>query len=227
MQTSHPSRGSNTIIQMLVNSKYPSIRDKDTVWVSIDTYFQNTTTPLTSSRIIACNLENNSNRQEHVDRDLKMISRWVKSELFKGCTFLYKGEKELDPKGKIHTLFERTCVPTLEGTKVIFANADDPPFTMELYKERIWALATKQRIMSNGLALRRSGVYTVMQNRFLGKSFYSLPCMWGSYWCLLYKPMPNTTASTAPQDLFKVCFENNVVFPACNAFVTRLENPGA
>lgn len=125
------------------------------------------------------NLENNSNRQDHVDRDLKMISRWVKSELFKGCKFLYKGERELDPKGKIHTLFERMCVPTLEGMKVILANADDPPYTMELYKERIWALATKQRIVSNGLALRRSGVYTVMQNRFLGKPYYSLACMWG------------------------------------------------
>lgn len=114
--------------------------------------------------------ESNGDYQEHVIRDLKLISRWVKSELFKGCKFLYKGERELERNGKIHNLFENNCFPTLEGIKIILQGGEEPHLTtIELYKERIWAIATKERIVSNGLALRRSGVYTVMQNRFLGK----------------------------------------------------------
>jgi hypothetical protein len=129
-------------------------------------------TTLTSRRM-QIRSESNANLQEHVIRDLNLISRWVKSHLFKGCKFLYKGERELEPNGKIHTFFENNCFPTLEGIKIIQEAGDDPPFTtIELYKERIWALATKERIVSNGLALRRSGVYTVMQNRFLGKLYY-------------------------------------------------------
>jgi hypothetical protein len=37
------------------------------------------------------------------------------------------------------------------------------------YLEKVWIAGAWQNSVSNGLALWRSGIYTVMQNRFMGK----------------------------------------------------------
>lgn len=100
-----------------------------------------------------------------VEGDIRMMQRWVKVDLFKGVKFLYRGKDDLKIDGNIYKLFCAQCAPSFLGIKA----ASDNPMAAHLYTEKVWELATKRNLISNTLALRRSGVYTVMQNRFMGK----------------------------------------------------------
>jgi hypothetical protein len=103
----------------------------------------------------------------HVEQDVRLMRRWVKSELFKGCKFLYGGNSDLEPNGKIYNLFKEQCMHQLAGVKGNTHNFG--PINQQLYLDRLWSEATKRRVIAMTLALRRSGVYTVMSNRFMGE----------------------------------------------------------
>lgn len=99
----------------------------------------------------------------HLAGDLKLISKWAKDDLFVFSKFLYQ-ESDLEPDGKIYKLFVGQCMNRLSGVK-----AATDGITKQFYAKIVWETARKDNLISSALNLRRSGVYTVMLNRFLGK----------------------------------------------------------
>jgi hypothetical protein len=103
---------------------------------------------------------------QHSEADLLLVAKWARDELFKSCKFLYRGKAELEQTGMVYELFEKECMDSLPG--VIAAQAIGEPYK-HVYVKMIWDVAKDRHIVSHALCLRRSCVYTVMQNRFNGK----------------------------------------------------------
>jgi hypothetical protein len=97
-------------------------------------------------------------------KDLALVSRWAKYEAFNYCKFLYKGKAELALTGHLYKRFVDHCDKDLVGVSLA-----DPEPTRRMYRETIWLTANERNLVSKGLAIKRSGVYTVMNNRFMGK----------------------------------------------------------
>jgi hypothetical protein len=103
--------------------------------------------------------------EPYLHDDLKLISKWIKDDLFVICKFLYD-EKDLEgPEGKIHIMFEKQCKERLSGWKA--AINDD--MKQQFYAKIVLEAAKKNNLFASGFNLRRSGIYTVMLNRFVGK----------------------------------------------------------
>lgn len=157
--------------------------------------------------------------------DLAVLSRWVKLELFDTVKFLYKPEVDLRLNGTLFNLFIRDCRDRLVGLKV---NSGGNQAYRRMYVESIWSEATTKRnnIITDGLSARRSGVYSAMQNRFIGKccgrrdnhgaalSSYLLTVCCCRFQ-ILY-PLP---------ELCNLCAKGNYILPSLEAFQMRLEIP--
>jgi hypothetical protein len=92
--------------------------------------------------------------------DIKAMGTYVRTELFQRVKFIYSS-KDLEHGGKIFQDFNKNCadrvargVSTMDRTRYIAC---------------LWKRALKQRVYRCQLSTRRSGVYTVMYHRFLGK----------------------------------------------------------
>lgn len=86
--------------------------------------------------------------------------------MFKVCKFLYEGKADLTHDKPIFQFYKSQLGQRLAGVKHL-TNEE----SKKLYLANIWALANKKNLVSKGLAVRRSGVYTVMQNRFISKCY--------------------------------------------------------
>ena len=103
----------------------------------------------------------------YMEEDLQKVAKWSREELFKTCKFLYRGKEDLLWNGMICKLFERDCMNLLRGVKlarVIGIETDE-----RSYARMLWDVATHKNLIAQMLSLRRSCVYTVIQNRFNGK----------------------------------------------------------
>jgi hypothetical protein len=71
-------------------------------------------------------------------------------------------------RATLFNMFIRDCRQRLVGLKV---DAAENQAYRRMYVESIWSEATRKRnnIIADGLSARRSGVYSAMQNRFIGK----------------------------------------------------------
>jgi hypothetical protein len=100
--------------------------------------------------------------------DLAVIARWVKLELFDKVKFLYIPQDDLKIGGPLYNMWLTDCKTKLVGLKV---NSASSRAYRQMYVESIWSEATMKRnnLIADGLSARRSGVYSSMQNRFVGK----------------------------------------------------------
>lgn len=113
-------------------------------------------------------MESNANDNDvvspHLKGDLVLISRWVKDSLFPLCKFIYN-EEDTEVGGKIHQLFVHQCLRKLSG----WEEGTGDNNLRRFYSAIVWEHALKKNVIGHGLNLRRSAVYTVMTNRFVGK----------------------------------------------------------
>lgn len=135
--------------------KNMSISTNDNVPAVIVTTNQNQVTPTTPVRLVV-KLE-----------DLDVLSSWVKKELFEKVKFLYDADNELRLNGELYCHFVRSCKDRLIGLKGVEAVGE----YRRLYVELLWQEANQKRrnLVANGLTMRRSSVYSGMQNQFVGK----------------------------------------------------------
>ena len=107
-------------------------------------------------------------RQVIAPGDLDVLSNWVKKELFEKVKFLYDADKELRVNGDLYYLFIHSCRDKLIGLK----GDDAVGEYRRLYVELLWQEANKKRrnLVTNGLTMRRSSMYSAMQNQFVGES---------------------------------------------------------
>ena len=96
----------------------------------------------------------------------RTIREWAKRTLFLKLKFLYHSEEDLKVGNSIYKQFVRDCGHKLQGL-----DEGAPQEQKQLFLALLWndANSMKKNLVSKSLALRRSGVYTVMQNRFNGK----------------------------------------------------------
>ncbi len=93
--------------------------------------------------------------------DLEIVIKYVKNDLFAKVKFIYDPKVDLAVGGKIYSDYERKC-KNLIGGRGLTAESH------ETYMEAVWTAAMTKHIQKNGLAQKRSAVYTVMQNKFSG-----------------------------------------------------------
>ena len=98
-------------------------------------------------------------------KDLNVLSNWVKKELFDKVKFLYDPDSELRVNGDLYYHFVCMCKDKLiglKGTKAVGEN------------RRLWQEANqkKKNLVANGLTMRRSSVYSAMQNQFVGMFYH-------------------------------------------------------
>ena len=103
-----------------------------------------------------------------IQEDLVILAQWVKNDLFERVKFLYNHEQELQVNGRLYKQFVNDCKGRLLGLKVPHAVGE----YRRLYVEQLWREANnkKRNLVANGLTIRRSSIYSSMQNRFVGKS---------------------------------------------------------
>jgi hypothetical protein len=99
--------------------------------------------------------------------DLVVLSQWVKGDLFEKVKFLYNPEKDLQVDGVLYNEFVKDCKGRLVGLNCPLATRE----YRRMYVELLWKEANgkKRNVVANGLTVRRSSVYSAMQNRFVGK----------------------------------------------------------
>lgn len=170
----------------------------------------------------------------HLEDDLRQIAKWAKDVLFKTCKFLYRGKEELESTGIVFQKFEEDCMNSLQGVKA--AEIIGTPYK-HVYVKVIWDLARERRILSQALSLRRSCVYTVMQNRFNGKSVLGMiqlvPLVLSSNSYESCCHLSSSSCTSPPHDVSYIihldlcgeCVTHNLIFPALEAFEDRLSNP--
>ncbi len=93
--------------------------------------------------------------------DLEVVVKYVKNDLFAKVKFIYDPKVDLAVGGKIYSDYERKC-KNLIGGRGLTAESH------ATYMEAVWTAAMTKHIQKNGLAQKRSAVYTVMQNKFSG-----------------------------------------------------------
>ncbi len=120
------------------------------------------------------------------EKDTAVLQSYVKEELYFGVKFIYDPRSDLDTSQAIFEHFYKTCKGRLEGLKKYPGQEEK-----ELYIRHLWNNATKERVQQDALSVKRSSVYTVMQNRFfcesvdvLGGSFHGLCLLTSSHYCL-------------------------------------------
>lgn len=102
-----------------------------------------------------------SNKQKR--DDLEVVIKYIKDDLFAKVKFIYDPEVDLAVGGKIYTDYKRKCKDQI-GSQGLSTVSHDT------YMEAVWTSAMIKHIQKNALAQKRSAVYTVMQNKFSGKS---------------------------------------------------------
>lgn len=97
--------------------------------------------------------------------DMEELSRWVKKNLFGRVKIIYRPEEDLKTEGTLFWLFARECKDKLRGlSHITDANS------RKMYVKMLWAEAmSRPNLVSEGLAVKRSTVYTSMHNQWVGK----------------------------------------------------------
>ena len=114
----------------------------------------------------------NNGREE----DLKILSQWVRKELFVKVKFIYDVEEDLALNGNIYNHFLKDCKQKLVGLKI---HADQPSEYRRKYVDSLWNQATRKKcnLVTDGINARRSSIYSATQNWFIGKCHYILENM--------------------------------------------------
>ena len=110
------------------------------------------------------------------EEDLKILSQWVRKELFVKVKFIYDVEEDLAVNGNIYNHFLKDCKQKLVGLKI---HADQPSEYRRKYVDSLWNQATRKKcnLVTDGINARRSSIYSATQNRFIGKYHYIIENM--------------------------------------------------
>jgi len=101
--------------------------------------------------------------------DEKVIIEYIKDELFAKVKFIYGEKEDLAVEGLIYEDYKKRCKHRIGRTGMMAGVNHDT------YMESCWTLAMSKHVQKHALAQKRSAVYTVMQNRFAGKSKANFP----------------------------------------------------
>ena len=101
-----------------------------------------------------------------IEEDAKIVSRWVKTEMFDTVKFIVEKE-ELAMNGQIYRWFLSSCHAKLIGFGAIKTQRERRD-----YVERLWKRVTcaKPNIVMDSLSSRRTSIYTSCVNQWIGKS---------------------------------------------------------
>jgi len=113
---------------------------------------------ISTSRASSCKLKHD---KVLLKKDTVILSTYVKEEMYYGVKFIYDPKEDLATGGVIFNHFYKHCSKKLEGRKTYQTQNEK-----DMYVEYLWKNAVDDRVQQDSLAVKRSSVYTVMQNRF-------------------------------------------------------------
>ena len=117
---------------------------------------------LIQARSIKTMSTNSSDNSRQNAEDLVLLVHYIKNDLYPKVKFIYNPEVDLAVTGKIYNDFKTNCKGRIGGRCITEPNR-------ETYMETIWTIAANKHLQKNALFQKRSAVYTVMQNKFLGR----------------------------------------------------------
>jgi hypothetical protein len=97
-------------------------------------------------------------RDENID--MKVLVEYIKNDLFPKAKFVL-GKNEWDVGGQIYNDYIKCCNGRI-GLQTMTADV------RERYMETIWMKALNKKVQKRALVQKRSAIYTVMQNKFIG-----------------------------------------------------------
>ena len=96
--------------------------------------------------------------------DLKVLVEYIKIDLFPKAKFVL-GKDEWDVGGRIYRDYIKCC----KGRTGLQTMTE---VERERYMEKIWMRALTKKVQQKALVQKRSAIYTVMQNKFVGNLHY-------------------------------------------------------
>ena len=93
--------------------------------------------------------------------DMKVLVDYIKNDLFPKAKFVY-GKDDWDVGGRIYNDYIK-CWKGRIGLQTMI------DVDRERHMEKIWMRALNKKIQKKSLVQKRSAIYTVMQNKFIGK----------------------------------------------------------
>jgi hypothetical protein len=93
--------------------------------------------------------------------DMKVLVDYIKNDLFPKAKFVY-GKDDWDVGGRIYNDYIKCC----KGRVGLQTMTD---VDRERHMEKIWMRALNKKLQKKSLVQKRSAIYTVMQNKFIGK----------------------------------------------------------
>jgi hypothetical protein len=96
--------------------------------------------------------------------DLKVLVEYIKIDLFAKAKFIL-GKDEWDVGGTIYGDYIKCCKGRI-GLQTM------TEVERERYMEKIWMRALNKKVQQKALVQKRSAIYTVMQNKFVGNLHY-------------------------------------------------------
>lgn len=101
--------------------------------------------------------------EEQQAEDLRMLATYVKDNLFHKCKFVYS-DSDLRYDGPIYRDYKKNCKVNFGGKRWNESGA-----SRDMNMRIVWEEALKLKIQKKQMSQRRSAVYTVMQNKFVGE----------------------------------------------------------
>jgi hypothetical protein len=101
----------------------------------------------------------------------EVVIKYIKDDLFAKVKFIYGEKTDLVVGGKIYKDYKEKCKGRIVGSELTTQNHDT-------YLEAVWTSAMTNHLQKQALAQKRSAVYTVMQNKFSGKSEQKFCNLW-------------------------------------------------
>ena len=92
--------------------------------------------------------------------DLKVLVEYIKNDLFPKAKFVL-GKDEWDVGGRIFNDYIKCCKGRIGLCTMTEVERDR-------YMEKIWMKALNKNVQKKALVQKRSAIYTVMQNKFIG-----------------------------------------------------------
>jgi hypothetical protein len=93
---------------------------------------------------------------------IKILVEYIKNDLFPKAKFVL-GKDEWDVGGRIYKDYIKCC----SGRIGLLTMTDD---VRQRYMETVWMKALNGKVQKKAMVQKRSAIYTVMQNKFIGNN---------------------------------------------------------
>ena len=111
--------------------------------------------------MVVTTTQNTAAEERQLKSDRNVLKHYLKTELFQSFKWIYRQDL-LETDGKMFKDYMKKCRPKMGPLGMSMDQS-------VLYSTKVWMRAVEKNIQRDVISCKRSGVYTVMQNKFTGE----------------------------------------------------------